>query len=114
MESCIFCRIARGEAPGTILHQDGRLVAFRDLHPMAPVHILIVPVKHLGSLSDAEAADATLLGDMLLLAQRIAGQEAVARAGYRLVINTGAQAGQSVDHLHMHLLAGRRMGWPPG
>jgi histidine triad (HIT) family protein len=114
MESCVFCRIVTGEASGTILHQDERLVAFRDLHPKAPVHILIVPVKHLASLSNAEAADANLLGEMLLLAQRIAGQETVARAGYRLVINTGAQAGQSVHHLHMHLLAGRRMGWPPG
>jgi histidine triad (HIT) family protein len=81
---------------------------------MAPLHILIVPVKHLASLRTAEASDATLLGDMLLLGQRIAAQQAVARAGYRLVINTGAEAGQSVHHLHMHLLAGRRMGWPPG
>jgi histidine triad (HIT) family protein len=114
MATCVFCRIVRGEAPAAILHLDERLVAFRDLHPMAPLHILIVPVKHLASLSDAEASDATLLGEMLLLAQQIAGQEAVARAGYRLVINTGAEVGQSVQHLHVHLLAGRRMGWPPG
>ena len=81
---------------------------------MAPVHILIVPVKHLASLNDAETWDATLLGEMLLLARRIAVEESADQAGYRLVVNTGSGAGQSVHHLHMHLLAGRRMGWPPG
>ena len=81
---------------------------------MAPVHILIVPVKHLASLNDAETSDATLLGEMLLLARRIAVEESADQAGYRLVVNTGSGAGQSVHHLHMHLLAGRRMGWPPG
>ena len=97
-----------------MLHRDTRLLAFRDLHPMAPVHILIVPVRHLESINDAYASDATLLGEMLLLARRIAKQESVEGTGYRLVINTGAEAGQSVHHLHMHLLAGRRMQWPPG
>jgi histidine triad (HIT) family protein len=113
-EACIFCRIVKGEAPATTLHEGERLVAFRDLHPVAPVHILIVPVRHLASVKDVDASDASLVGEMLLLARRIAAQEGVEQSGYRLVINTGAEAGQSVQHLHMHLLAGRRMGWPPG
>jgi histidine triad (HIT) family protein len=114
VEACVFCRIVRGEAPATVLKQDGRLVVFRDLHPVAPIHILIAPVKHLASLNDADASDVSLLGEMLLLARHMAAQEAVDRTGYRLVINTGVEAGQSVHHLHMHLLARRRMGWPPG
>jgi histidine triad (HIT) family protein len=81
---------------------------------MAPVHILIVPVKHIKSINDAEASDGALLGGMLLLARHLAAQESVDGTGYRLVINTGAEGGQSVHHLHMHLLAGRRMRWPPG
>jgi len=81
---------------------------------MAPVHVLIVPVKHMESINDAEASDGALLGEMLLLARQIAAQESVDGTGYRLVINTGAEAGQSVHHVHMHLLAGRRMAWPPG
>jgi histidine triad (HIT) family protein len=81
---------------------------------VAPIHILIVTVKHVASVNDADASDATLLGEMMLLARQLAGQEGVAQSGYRLVINSGAQAGQSVHHLHMHLLAGRPMRWPPG
>jgi histidine triad (HIT) family protein len=113
-DACVFCRIVRGEESATVLHADERLVAFRDLHPMAPVHILIVPVEHLASVNDADASHANLLGQMLLLARQIAVREGVEGSGYRLVINTGAQAGQSVHHLHMHLLAGRPMRWPPG
>jgi histidine triad (HIT) family protein len=114
VETCLICRIVRGEAAGTVLHRDERLVAFRDLNPMAPFHALVVPVKHLASINDAEPSDATLLGEMLLLAKRIARQEALSEDGYRLVINTGAAAGQSVQHVHMHMLAGRQMSWPPG
>ena len=113
-EACIFCRIVRGEAAATILHKDPQLVAFRDLHPVAPVHILIVPTEHIASVNDADASHATLLGKMVLLARQIAVDEGVERPGYRLVVNTGAEAGQSVHHLHMHLLAGRPMRWPPG
>ena len=111
-ESCIFCRIAHGEIPAQMVANNKEIVAFRDLNPQAPVHILIVPKKHIGSLDDA--ADSDLLGRMMALAAAIARQEKVARTGYRTVINTGKDGGQSVDHLHIHLLGGRAMTWPPG
>jgi histidine triad (HIT) family protein len=111
-ESCIFCRIAHGEIPAQMVANNKEMVAFRDLNPQAPVHILIVPKKHIGSLDDA--ADSDLLGRMMALAAAIARQEKVARTGYRTVINTGKDGGQSVDHLHIHLLGGRAMAWPPG
>ena len=110
--SCIFCRIARGEIPGQMVANNKEIAAFRDLNPQAPVHILIIPKKHIGSLDDA--TDADLLGKMLSLAAAIARQEKIAKTGYRTVINTGANGGQSVDHLHIHLLGGRPMTWPPG
>jgi len=111
-ESCIFCRIAHGEIPAQMVTNNKEIVAFRDLNPQAPVHILIVPKKHIGSLDDA--ADSELLGRMMSLAAAIARQEKIAKTGYRTVINTGKDGGQSVDHLHIHLLGGRAMSWPPG
>ena len=111
-ESCIFCRIAHGEIPAQMVANNKEIVAFRDLNPQAPVHILIVPKKHVGSLGDA--ADSDLLGRMMSLAAAIARQEKIAKTGYRTVINTGKDGGQSVDHLHLHLLGGRAMAWPPG
>ncbi|MDP9202115.1 MAG: histidine triad nucleotide-binding protein [Gemmatimonadota bacterium] len=111
-ESCIFCRIAHGEIPAQMVADNKEIVAFRDLNPQAPVHILIVPKKHIGSLDDAN--DAGLLGQMMSLAAAIAKQEGIAKSGYRTVINTGKNGGQSVDHLHIHLLGGRAMTWPPG
>jgi histidine triad (HIT) family protein len=111
-QSCIFCRIARGEIPAQMLMNNKDIAAFKDLNPQAPVHILIIPKKHIRSLDDA--ADPELLGRMLSLAAAIARQEKIARTGYRTVINTGADGGQSVDHLHIHLLGGRPMTWPPG
>lgn len=111
-ESCIFCRIAHGEIPAQMVANNKEIVAFRDLNPQAPVHILIVPKKHVGSLDDA--ADSDLLGRMMSLAAAIARQEKIAKTGYRTVINTGKDGGQSVDHLHLHLLGGRAMTWPPG
>ena len=111
-ESCIFCRIAHGEIPAQMVANNKEIVAFRDLNPQAPVHILIVPKKHVASLDDA--TDAQLLGQMMSLATAIARQEKIAKTGYRTVINTGKNGGQSVDHLHMHLLGGREMTWPPG
>jgi histidine triad (HIT) family protein len=110
--SCIFCRIARGQVPAQIVMHSRDIVAFRDLNPQAPVHILIIPTKHIRSLDDA--ADSDLLGQMMSLAAAIARQEKISRSGYRTVINTGADGGQSVDHLHIHLLGGRPMTWPPG
>ena len=109
---CIFCRIARGEIPAQMVMHNRDIVAFRDLSPQAPVHILIIPTKHVKSLDDA--ADSELLGRMLSLAAAIARQEKISKTGYRTVINTGKDGGQSVDHLHIHLIGGRQMNWPPG
>ena len=111
-ESCIFCRVAHGEIPAQMVANNKEIVAFRDLNPEAPVHVFIVPKKHVGSLDDAEDFD--LLGRMMSLAAAIARQEKIAKTGYRTVINTGKDGGQSVDHLHLHLLGGRAMTWPPG
>ncbi len=114
IETCVFCQIVQGNADATILHRDRRLVAFRDIHPVAPIHILVVPIQHVSSLNEADAADESLLGAMIQLARQLAAREKLGQTGYRLVINTGADAGQSVLHVHLHLLGGRRMGWPPG
>lgn len=111
---CIFCRIARGETPAEILYQDDLVTAFRDIHPQAPTHLQIIPNRHIPAVADVTPADAELLGRMITVANHLAVQEGIAQSGYRLVINTGPQAGQSVNHLHLHLLGGRRMGWPPG
>jgi len=113
MKECIFCRIIAGEIPAKIAHRDDEVVAFRDLNPQAPVHLLLVPRRHIASLDDAQPADAALLGRLLLTAKDLAAREGVA-GGYRLVNNCGATAGQSVLHVHIHLLGGRPMGWPPG
>lgn len=114
VESCVFCRIVRGQAGATILHRDEQVVAFRDIHPAAPTHILIVPTRHISSLNELGGPDEPLLGHMLVVAHELAVQEKVDGSGYRIVINTGPEAGQSVAHLHLHLLAGRHMHWPPG
>ena len=113
MSDCIFCRIARGESPANILYQDEDVTAFRDLHPQAPVHILIVPNRHVAGVAQVEPEDAALLGKLFVIARRLAEQENIVN-GYRLVVNNGPRAGQSVFHLHLHLLGGRRLGWPPG
>jgi histidine triad (HIT) family protein len=111
-ESCIFCKIARGEIPAKMVVNNKDLAAFRDLNPQAPVHILIIPKKHVASLDDV--TDSELLGRMMSMAAAIARQEKIAKTGYRTVINTGKDGGQSVGHLHIHLLGGRPMTWPPG
>ena len=110
--SCIFCRIARGEIPAQMVMSNKDVAAFKDLDPQAPVHVLIIPKKHVASLDDA--TDPDLLGRMMAFAAAIARQEGIAKSGYRTVINTGKDGGQSVDHLHVHLLGGRAMTWPPG
>jgi histidine triad (HIT) family protein len=110
---CQFCRIATGAARAEIVYQDDELVAFRDQNPVAPTHILLIPRKHIKDLPDADERDAPLLGRLLLKAAEIAKEEGLS-GGFRLVTNTGAQAGQSIYHLHLHLLGGRRMSWPPG
>ncbi len=112
--NCIFCQIAAGEIDSDIIYEDDRVVAFRDLNPQAPVHLLIIPREHIANLDATSAADAELLGHCALVAADIARTEGIAESGYRLLLNVGADGGQSVDHLHLHLLGGRRMQWPPG
>jgi histidine triad (HIT) family protein len=112
MNDCVFCRITQGQAAARIVYQDEDVTAFHDLHPQAPVHILLVPNHHVAGVSQVEEADEAVLGKLFSVARRVAEQFGV--ADYRLVVNNGRQAGQSVFHLHVHLLGGRRMGWPPG
>lgn len=113
-KSCLFCRIIAGELPGELLHQDDHCVVLRDTNPQAPLHALVIPREHLESLDDASQKDEALLGHLLRIAARVANDQGQAETGYRTVINTGAGAGQSVFHLHVHVLAGRPMNWPPG
>lgn len=111
---CLFCRIISGEVPGEFVHQDDRAVVIRDLNPQAPTHLLVIPRDHLESLDDASQKDEALLGHLLRVAARVANSAGLAEDGYRTVINNGAGAGQSVFHLHVHVLGGRPMNWPPG
>jgi len=112
-DGCIFCRIAAGEIDSDIVEQTDDVLAFRDIDPKAPTHILVIPREHVASLNDM-ANDPTLPGRMLLLARELAQREGIDRTGYRIVMNTGGHGGQSVDHIHLHLLGGRSLGWPPG
>jgi histidine triad (HIT) family protein len=114
MDGCIFCKIVEGEVPAKMVHQDDELVAFRDLNPQAPVHVLVVPRKHIATLNDLGAGDRDLIGSIGLKIPEIARKLGIADQGYRLVVNCLAPAGQSVFHIHYHLLGGRPMGWPPG
>lgn len=111
---CLFCKIAAGEIPADVVREAEGWVAFRDINPQAPTHILIIPKKHLPTLNDAGDAHRELLGDLLLAAKEIAAAEGLSDPGYRAVLNCNAGAGQSVFHVHVHLLGGREMGWPPG
>jgi len=111
-DTCLFCRIVRKEIPAKIVAETDDCVAFRDVNPQAPVHILVVPRTHVASLSDV--TDPTVLGNLSRVAADLAKREGIAERGYRLVVNTNADAGQTVFHLHLHLLGGRHMGWPPG
>lgn len=112
--SCIFCRIANGEIPARIVYQDDALVAFHDVAPQAPVHVLVIPRVHLESLAATKPEHDALLGRVLGAVRQVARDLGVADDGYRTVLNTGFDGGQSVGHLHAHLLAGRPLGWPPG
>jgi len=114
LQACIFCRIIKHEAPGRIVYEDESVLAIEDLHPQAPVHLLVIPRRHLAALSDTKADDEQLLGRVLLVAAQLARQRGLESRGYRVVINNGAGAGQSVFHLHVHLLGGRVFHWPPG
>ncbi|MER2530808.1 MAG: histidine triad nucleotide-binding protein [Candidatus Competibacter sp.] len=114
MTDCIFCKIAAGEIPATKVYDDGEVLAFRDINPEAPVHLLVIPRRHIATLNDLTEADATLIGRLYLAAKQVAIELGVAENGYRTVINCNRDAGQIVFHVHMHLLAGRELGWPPG
>ena len=113
-QNCLFCRILEGEIPAEVIYRDERSIAFRDTNPQAPVHVLIVPHEHIESLDEASQRDEALLGHLLRVAARIANEAGLSESGYRTVINTGAGAGQSIFHLHVHVLGGRPLNWPPG
>ena len=114
MADCLFCRIARKDIPSKIVYEDDQIMAFEDINPQAPAHTLVVPKKHLATFNDVGAGDESLLGHMLVVAARIAKDKGLHEKGYRLVGNCLESAGQSVFHIHVHLLGGRRFTWPPG
>ncbi len=113
-DSCLFCKIVAGDIEGDFVHQDELCVVIRDINPQAPTHVLVIPREHVESLDDAAQREETLLGHLLRIGARVANDHGHSESGYRTVINTGAGAGQSVFHLHVHVLAGRQMNWPPG
>ena len=113
-ENCLVCKIVAGEIPAEFVHQDDRCVVIRDINPQAPSHVLVIPREHMESLNDATQRDEGLLGHLLRVGARVANDQGHGESGYRTVINTGAGAGQSVFHLHVHVLGGRSLNWPPG
>ena len=113
-ETCIFCRIAAGAIPARIAYEDDAVIGFHDIDPRAPVHVLLIPRKHIASVNELSDNDSDVVGKLLMAAKQLAQQLGVSTSGYRLVMNCGPDAGQSVDHVHLHLLGGRSMKWPPG
>ena len=111
---CLFCAIAAGDIPSEIVHEDEQVIAFRDISPQAPTHVQIIPKKHIATVNDIDAADKQLVGHMVTTAAAIAKGEGFAEDGYRLVMNTNQHGCQTVFHIHLHLIGGRQMGWPPG
>ncbi|MEI6519676.1 MAG: histidine triad nucleotide-binding protein [bacterium] len=114
MGDCIFCKIADLETQTELVYNDDMFVAFRDINPSAPIHLLIMPKKHIPSMNMLNEIDSDTLGRIFEIAKKLAKQEGISESGYRLVINTGPDAGQTINHLHFHLLGGRELGWPPG
>ena len=114
MSECIFCKILAGTIPAALVYEDDVVVAFDDVNPQAPTHTLVIPRKHVASIAELQDSDVGLLGRLLLAGNKIAKLKGIADAGYRVVINTGAHGGQSVFHLHLHVLGGRHLTWPPG
>ncbi len=114
MSECLFCGVIKGDIKGDIVYQDKSVVAFRDINPKAPVHILIVPRKHMETLLDLEQGDKQIIGDIFYVASQLARDQGIAKDGFRVVLNCGPGAGQSVYHIHFHLLGGRPLSWPPG
>ena len=113
-QSCMFCKIINGDISGDVVHKDEQCVVIRDINPQAPMHLLVVPREHLESLDEASQRDEAMLGHLLRVGARVANEQGQGESGYRSVINTGAGAGQSVFHLHVHVIAGRPLNWPPG
>ena len=111
---CLFCRIVRGEAPAKVLFETDRVLAFEDVRPQAPVHVLVIPKDHVASLNDAPDGSPELLGEALFAARRAAAEKGLAASGYRIVLNTGPDSGQAVFHIHFQVLGGRHLHWPPG
>ena len=114
MDDCLFCRIVAGTIPATIVYRDALVTAFRDIEPQAPVHVLIVPNEHVASTNDLTAQHDAAMGHLMRVTQAVAREQGIAESGYRLVVNTGQDAMQSVAHIHVHVLGGRHLGWPPG
>ena len=114
MNDCLFCKIIGGQIPGQFVHQDDQLIAIKDINPQAPLHVLIIPRKHIATINDLIATDDALVGAMHRAAAQIAKDQGYADRGYRTVFNTNREAGQTVFHIHLHLLAGRSLTWPPG
>ena len=114
MTDCIFCKMARGEIKPDVVYEDDEVLAFRDMNPQAPTHFLVIPRRHIATTNDLEAGDTELVGKMYLAARQVAADEGVAERGYRMVMNCNPEAGQSVYHIHLHVLGGRPMNWPPG
>jgi histidine triad (HIT) family protein len=114
MSDCLFCKIIAGEIPGSVVHQDETMVAIRDVNPQAPLHVLILPRRHIPTINDLSVEDDALVGSLFRRAAAIAKEHGYDERGYRTVFNTNGDAGQTVFHIHLHLLAGRGMGWPPG
>ncbi|RUR07939.1 histidine triad nucleotide-binding protein [Legionella sp. km772] len=111
---CLFCKIAQGKIPASVIFEDADIMAFRDIKPQAPTHLLVIPKRHIATLNDVQNNDASLLGSMILCAKQLAKAEGLSEQGYRLVFNINSGGGQEVYHIHLHVLGGRQMTWPPG
>jgi len=114
MSDCVFCKIIAGEIPATVVHETDDVLAFRDLGPQAPTHVLVIPKRHIATINDMRDSDAELVGKLYLAAQKVAADEGISESGFRTVMNCNEGAGQTVFHMHLHVLGGRPMTWPPG
>jgi histidine triad (HIT) family protein len=114
MSACLFCRIVNGDIPAKVVYQDDEVMAFDDINAQAPVHVLVIPKRHVASVQDCQSEDQALLGHLLLTCSRVTRMKQLTESGYRIVTNTGIDGGQTVSHLHLHVLGGRPMTWPPG
>lgn len=112
--NCLFCKIAQKDLPATIIYEDSDILAFHDIKPQAPVHLLVIPKRHVATINDVQDSDTNLLGAMILCAKKLAKEQGLSEQGYRLVFNVNSGGGQEVYHIHLHLLGGRQMTWPPG